>query len=250
VPFAGSLEDGLDAKATIRSLSQGQNHVFVKMRCARDELRETQEDYDVVCWVFDLDEEAYPQWSHYMGYETDLCEIYYFRQFYCRTVPVGPPDAGIERHVLGGVVSFIPSAFTAKEADQWLHDGNLPHVPTDESADWLPENLWLSGALPVRTRCCALLMTAIHFARRDVTCVLPNDFRLPSAIYAAAREKGIEIRTLPLSSMSQEVLARVRQVHSVPRVGLSPDTPPQPHVAATLGESPDAYGGARAIVHV
>jgi len=175
VPFTTSILDGIDVRETIRHWSEGQ--VFVR------ELGRAPGGVGSVVIVFDDDEAAYPYAQTWLGEHDQESDMAFFSTDPAQGV-VGP---GICRVTYGGLL--------------------LSHPPRRMADVWDDPDYRLA-----RTRAEVLLLAALDYTT-ETTVVHVAATPPRSLLHQLAARLGLKILHLPLGTLSQTTLRKLRVMH-------------------------------------
>jgi hypothetical protein len=215
--FRGSLEGGVDARSTLRSFWRDDPTLFVNAGGRRKTpstsltlepivwLLDLQErnDYSLVPWITGggNEEEVYVEWLYYCSEKqplyrsTDESLTVEFRRVngYVSFCDAGSAVDALRLEFGPDFERRVPSQSDTKYCHLGVYPASIEDA-LDEGAPW-----WE-----------ILLISAIHYARQTVLCVVPEGLRLPVRVVAKAREEGkrvLCVRASQFESKEREKLA-------------------------------------------
>ncbi|MHC1775546.1 MAG: hypothetical protein AB9834_09050 [Lentimicrobium sp.] len=264
VPFEGSLYDGFDVKATIRSMIRGGKVFQVKMLKRAHKTAESQKDH-IPAAVVIFTEQGVPadsEWYLLMA-GTNIGEHVadqgkfkqvvsaYGRNFIssisygCRMpVPDKGPFHPESIDLLHGITLFGDPCLNAVTGARWVENGNFKSCPVIGSMGFnafqafylknhqveLGENDWQT----------TLILAAIPYAASNLVVMAPDGYVPGIRVKALASAYNVRLHLLPLSHFPAERINQMRRrilVRSIDPDGFHfPD-----ETAQILGQSPDSF---------
>jgi hypothetical protein len=265
-PFAGSLHEGVDVKATLRAAVRGERRVQVKVRSARSQSAPSGEAADEPSvFIFEAPEAVSGgSWGTFIAAEPEdirawvrdtvrfdevtrrkgdafVTSMHYYA---CRE-----PRCTLRPHVdsvryLYGVVAFGSPSLSPPQAARWLEASGYATCPV---VRWggagsvfehfrREHNLHLDAAQWPQS----LVRMAIPYAQRRVIIMAPPGYTLSAPLFREAGARGIALELLPLSHFPAERVAAMRHqylVHARDANKLDYGT----ELPAALGESPGSH---------
>jgi hypothetical protein len=265
LPFEGSLHEGLDIKATMRSSITGEKKIYVKKTslsrrtCQPDVTRP-----EPVVFIFDeYPSNVKPEWSLMLAALNfaDLIKkkknLYnetvrkfgnYFVTVVCRTVYIEPPEAirdAVDSYgILEGILKIGHPCINARQGAEWLEQNDFNACPVLQNTSIhtlvdfykrhhgisIDESDWKS----------TLILTGIPYARERVVIIAPPGFKPSLSTFSVARKRNISLDFLPLNYFSAERIAGMRRRLTV-RTSDSYGLHYPPEAQRLLGEKPDKY---------
>lgn len=260
--FEGSLYEGLDIKATTRSIIRGEERTFVRKSVAvKRRIVPDGKSPEPTVFIFDSGtDQSY--WSLLMGGASLGNHVKNNKRYQEVTSRYGStfissismihrePTPEHLRHIvdsvsmIDGVTAFGSPCMHSLQGAQWVEDNDYQCCPVlhGASLDLLIKdyrNRFQMTIDPENWKH-ALIRFAIPYAKERVIVVAPDDFRIPAQIYAEARKKRIGLSLLPLSYFSASGVSEMRKrifVASIDPDGLH--FPPE--VEFSLGQKADRY---------
>ena len=233
--FEGSMFDGLDLRATIRSATAGERKIYVKKTSSTKKLYIPDgKKPEPTVFIFDSENsDNKADWSlliagaNIRSYLKDKTEFDRIVQKYggyfissisrVRYQPVPPQISGhaVSYSILDGITAFGSPCINAIQGAKWLQDNNFKACPvlTSTSIDTLVDfyrdqyNMIISESDWKR----ALIRFAIPYARDRVVVVAPRNFIVPNELHSEAKTRNISIDQIPSSFFPPEQLAEMRQ---------------------------------------
>ncbi len=224
--FEGSLYDGLDIKATIRSTIRGEKNIYIRKPSSAKK-RYTPDGRNPEPTVFIFEEsksETIPNWSlmlagmnlrDHVKNKSLFDEIVrkygnYFVSVIGRLSFQEAPEH-LRHHIdsysiLEGISELGSPCINARQGAEWLEDNDFRACPVlnDTSMDNLVDyykkyhNMELSESDWKTT----LILFAIPYARERVVVIAPRNFTLSDKISSEARRRNISIDLVPLNYFS------------------------------------------------
>jgi hypothetical protein len=265
LPFEGSLHEGLDIKATMRSSITGEKKIYVKKTSLSR--RTSQPDLtrpEPVVFIFDeFSSEVKPEWSlmlaalNFGNLIKNKKNLYnetvrkfgnYFVTVVCRTVYIEPPEAirdAVDSYgILEGILKIGHPCINAKQGAEWLEQNDFNACPVLQNTSIhtlvdfykrhhgisIDESDWKS----------TLILAGIPYARERVVIIAPAGFKPSLSTFSAAKRRNISLDFLPLNYFSAERIAGMRRRLTV-RTSDSYGLHYPPEAERILGEKPDKY---------
>ncbi len=239
-PFAGTLYEGVDIKATLHSHAKGEGRIYVKNPLkVTTHLKNTR--IEPVVFIFDdsqiisgADWEILQAWSNftehikYQDKKTLMLDVISrYGSHFVASVHLTHPEILEERFtpwvtskkLLYGSILFGNPCINAFQSARWLEENDFmccPIIPSTEKS-YLGEfylnqyNMSLNFEDWQNT----LIRMALPFANERVIVVAPDYFRLPSSIRQEAVEFHKKIGIIPLSQFSADRIIEMRIRYSV-----------------------------------
>ncbi len=251
-PFEGSLHDGLDIKATLRSFIRGDDRFYVRLtRWRRTKaLSREAEGFPLTVWIFQPGRDERSDWILYgedvelflkNGYARDPDRMRRKAEELGEIVVDGvgfgtrdyPPEyhGEVRRYAMRGFVFFIPPHLTAEQDAIWVENSyeRCPLIPG--AGFWGDRMEPLAHTLRLRYGIeldlsdwpSALVLMALPYAQdTGVTVVAPDGFALPRTVLAEAARRRVEVKLVPLSYFPRDQVRRIATNYVVPT---TPDAP-------------------------
>jgi hypothetical protein len=262
--FEGSLFDGLDIKATIRSATAGEKKIYIrKPSSTRKTFYPDGKKPEPTVFIFEnTPTDIKSTWSlliagtnlrRYLKDKTGYDKIVakyggYFISSISRisyhAVPSEISRYVVSYSILEGITAFGSPCINAMQGAQWLEDNNFRACPvlTYTSIDTLIDyyknqhNMEISET-DWKT---AMIRFAIPFAKERVVVVAPGNFKVSNKLHSEAGKRNVSIDQIPLSYFPAERIAEMKQrliVRAKDNDGLT--FPPEAEQA--LGQKADKY---------
>jgi hypothetical protein len=264
--FEGSLFDGLDIRATIRSATSGERKIYVR-RTSSSKKHFTPDGKKPEPTVFIFDSETSDNkanWSlliagtNLRSYLKDTTEFDRVVQKYggyfvssisrVRYHPVPPHLSGyvVSSSILDGITAFGSPCINAIQSAQWVEDNNFKACPvlTSTSIDTMI-NYYRDHYSMIVSKAdwkTALIRFAIPYAKERVVVVAPRNFKVLNELHSEAKKRNISIDQIPLTWFPAEQLAEMRQrliVRAIDNDGITFT----PETELALGQKADKYYG-------
>jgi len=265
-PFSGSLHDGVDAKATLRSIIRGERRVQVKVRSASSMTAPSTEFNDEpAVFIFETPETVRnSSWGTFIAamagdirksvrdkkrFDAVIRErgddfIVTVHQYAERALRAAlKPHASSLRYLYGTIIFGRPS-LTPLQAARWLEESDYAGCPilnSSSSSDVFryyqqKHGMTLDSAQWPAT----LVRLALPYARRRVMVMTPPRLALPPEVFREARARSISLQLLPLAHFPPERVNAMRHQYLVhPQDSEHMDYPEE--TQAAFGESPEHY---------
>ena len=240
--FEGSLLDGIDMKATLRSAARGEDQIFVRMaRRQRIQTSDGELDGFPVLWIFRLMEGLAQDWNWKFSADRldmlsagDLSEEWTTAGLAIEGSMItsiaavtnshedeklSTPDYSVTTETIIGKLSYWPQCCETRTAE-WALETGLTRNPVcadvtfDSLSEFYRERYDFDVgevSWPV-----TLIRMAIPLAKRAITVVAPDGYRLPPVVYREAAMRSVEIRTVPLSYFPAKMLQRLSHLVWLP----------------------------------
>ena len=262
--FEGSLYNGLDTKATMRSLISGERKVYVKKPLLmKKSLSPDGKNPEPTVFIFgDINTGKVCHWSLLMG-GTSLGNHIKNKDRYNEVVSkygsyfissVGmisrseipenmtPYVESISE--LYGFLAFGSPCINAKQGSQWVEDNDFKVCPVlnYSSFDLLLEYYRNHKAMEIVASDwkAALVQFALPFAKERVVLVAPDDYKLPMWLIALAKASNVSIDRVSLNYFSAERIAQMRKRITVSAMD-SDGFAFSPDIENALGQKADDY---------
>jgi hypothetical protein len=263
--FEGSLNEGVDVKATLRSAARGENYVYV-----RDTPRATHPagapETDPEPTVFIFDSSTNHDSGHWASYGAGGDELGKYVADYARFADVvarqgedfvaavsyyeyeSLPDQ-MQKFVsalrlLTGITVFGNPCLNAVQAARWLESTHYSCSPVSPSLDLTTLVRIYSErhgmSIDRRDWSSALIQFALPYARRRVVVVAPDHFAVSAVAAHEARRHGIRLDVLPLSYFAAREIRAMRRQYIVRTLDADGSKYP-PELERLLGQSENAY---------
>jgi hypothetical protein len=210
-PFNGSIKSGIDFRHTIRSYWSRTPKLYVKDYLPQ--IKKDISDREPIVWIFNKipkNDEPYYFRCNWIGVNNDE-SLQYIANWKYRTEPYpirANEQAAIYHCNMLGYVSFCDVSLTFERLKSKLGGDINEYVPKIEGNDTecsgnriLLDQMRRSQRGGSWWEC--LLLSAIEFAKRNVICVLPEQFVIPEFILSKASEKGKIFQLISLSRFTQ-----------------------------------------------
>lgn len=216
VAFGGSLEHGVDVRRTLRSSMGPDPHTYVKIRSGRG--RTTIDRREPVVWLFGPAGSDAKFSSTWFGIPISQLRSWTFTEW---TPLVEDKNArsGVGKFYLSGIAAFCK--FGLNENIYELYgdqlDLRLPsyaEVVKTEGLGWDWPRL-TQGIGSGRPWWQLLVIAGIQYAKRDIICVLSQEFDIPRDIFRLAASQGKTIHSVPLSLFDQDEQRKLRDQYHV-----------------------------------
>ncbi|MFH1197785.1 MAG: hypothetical protein V1720_18940 [bacterium] len=260
--FEGSIEGGINMKATMRSIINGENKIYVSTFTSRleqaiidgispDPIVFIFEDLSQVSgnWAVMSGGDFYPFITDHEMYNENVSKFgncatasIYFENY------ITPPQhlskfVGSANIIQAGV-TFGNPCINAEQTARWLEDNKykccplLPYRDMDMLAKYYSKNFGVE--LNPHNHEETFLLMAIPFAKKSVTIIAHDSFQIPASIRfeAAKRKVGIDIIPLRHFSLEQIQEARLRiSFYTFDEAGK--EYPPE--IEFLMGQKKEAY---------
>lgn len=264
-PFAGSLLDGVDIKATLRAHARGQGRVQVRDSRQRRRAVEQEELTEPVVCLFEARADVVgARWGHLRAgsgldrYVRDPVRHREVREregdYFISSVQVSErrtPEEHLQPWVgevryLWGSVAFGNPCINAQQGARWVEEGDYQRSPIlrgggiEELCHYYRSRFEVH--LDLADWRTALVRIAIPFARRRVVVVAPDSFIASNELVQEAAARRVALAMVPLSTFPAECIAAIRRQYFVtPCDNDGIEFPEQ--LSAVLGERADAHFG-------
>lgn len=234
-PFVGSLQAGVDIKATLRSYSRGENRVQVRAEAKDSQFSFQEALQEPAVFLFAaLNEPATGRWSVLRHGPDDLSPFmrdpHHYRQVvqnqgsvFVAALAYGitrtpaatlQPWVGTEKY-LHGILLFGNPCINGYQAAKWAESSRYSRFPilrrSDiESLSWVMERRQ-SMRLDIQDWRSSLIRAAIPYAQHHVVVVAPRQYTVPEWIRSEATARHIRIHELPLSFFPDEHIQGIRR---------------------------------------
>ncbi|MBI4918150.1 MAG: hypothetical protein HY825_20090 [Acidobacteria bacterium] len=265
-PFSGSMRDGLDIRATIRSHSRGEDRIYIRDRAGsatskspKPAERSVDEGILPYVWIFTASDPPGAEWSVFSDAIENLRPWFQYSITAGTLLKAGSSavmglsyeeksiDRRLSRHGhcctrgrVFGSVQFYPNMFTVRQAARWVESrGRCPACSP-----------WIDGVKRHYRDChdialenepwdVTLLLMGLPFARRSMNVIVPDHYQVPARVRREAAARGVELRVLPHSAFPREWLQTASTHVMLETLARDPvtDAPIYPeHAEAVLGE--------------
>jgi hypothetical protein len=233
--FEGSLYNGLDIKATIRSETAGEKKIYIrKPSSARKTYYPDGKKPEPTVFIFEnAQTDIKSTWSlliagtnlrSYLKDKTEYDKIVrkyggYFVSSISRisyhAVPSEISRYVVSYGILEGITAFGSPCINAKQGAQWLEDNVFRACPvlTCTSIDTLIDYYKNRHDIEISETDwkTAMIRFAIPFAKERVVVVAPGSFRVSNKLHSEAGKRNVSIDQIPLSFFPAERIAEMRQ---------------------------------------
>ncbi|MCF8301675.1 MAG: hypothetical protein K9I94_00260 [Bacteroidales bacterium] len=241
--FQGSIKEGIDFRATIKSISRGKKKIYVKENALYAGKPENY-NLDPVVWIFDTESNSM-SWMDYSGMSNQLNNYFTKRieksleAYYCcaiiygKDVPCSPEmrDSLITRYMINnGMLYFIPPFFDVQQDAIFVenHSRRLPFYDGIHLSDFFEENFnialhdqndkdWHS----------TLIRIGIKYALQEVTVIVPDNYIIDKAVLNEAKTNRIVLNIAPLSYFPADYINKIRINYGVEVLPGSPGKYPK-----------------------
>lgn len=234
VVFEGSLYNGLDVKATMRSIISGERKIYIKKpMSAKKSFNPDGKNPEPTVFIFgedNLDKSSY--WSLLIG-GTNLGSyiknkerynevVRKYGSYFISSVSMlsdSKVPAELKPHVdsislLSGFIAFGSPCINAKQGSQWVEDNDFKVCPILEytSFDLLINYYQKYHNLEIITTDwkTTLIQFALPYAKERVVLVAPEDFKIPALLIAQAKARNVSIDRVSLNYFSADRIAQMR----------------------------------------
>jgi len=262
-PFAGSLHDGVDVKATLRAIIRNDHRIQIKSTSAKLGSNQIAADGDEpTVFIFERAENVRDgNWSLMTaGNRECIREFIRNRARFDRVMRQKgeafvvnmnygcsrEPAERLKPHVsdlryLYGVVLFGSLSLNPKQSAQWLEECNYTRCPIlrSSSMSYLIEHYRCEHKMELEHEpwSSTLIRLAIPYAKRRLIVVTSHPQSIPAIAFREASVRGINLKLLPLTQFPRERIEAIRNQYFVyPRDVNELDYSEE--VQAAFGESP------------
>jgi hypothetical protein len=265
VAFEGSFLEGIDVKWTARAFSRGNDDVFVRQFCKGDDANlESHLSFPVV-WIFTPELHPEARWIVLQEPATYMAPHIRNRQAFQRAVAerggsmvavaaygyqsdthaekTNASRMHADRHL--GVTIFQPICWKNAQFAHWAELTRYRRNPFYHSSLFdtsvIPDIITrhkltgdeTSGSVPWMT---IMILSALPFAERILPVVAPLGFQVDTLVYRQAKQRGIDVRVVPLDLFSQQDVERASLCHLVPAITVEPECVYPKWVEKQIGE--------------
>ncbi|MGE3938808.1 MAG: hypothetical protein AB7F90_09065 [Nitrospirales bacterium] len=269
--FEGSLLDGIHMKPTIRGFSRGEEHVYVRDACY-DVLPGSPsllEAFPAV-WLFAPGEHPNGEWNVLVEPSTFMAPHIQDREGFrnivkaggkSMVVVIGFGDAMYREKKLSkgqtikiekfhGLLIFQPIFWTNRQFARWAEltryrrnpfcrdtylgskgGGDLKEFYAHAHGLKFDEYDWET----------TLLLMALPFARRILSVVIPDGYRINRVVYEKAKRYGVNLVITPTKMFPPASVSRLSICHLAPVIKTEPECAFPRSVEQAIGESQTAY---------
>jgi len=261
-PFVGSLHEGLDIKATLRSFVRGDNRPQVRRKrnsnySYRDALQEP------TVFLFSMkpkDQSA--SWDLALAaadlspYVDDLSKYRHVlkergNRFIANISLSEPGEAEPRLKPWGGYVkrligttTFGNPANNMLQAARWVEGADYCGFPILNATSFSALAAHYSKTFGIHLDktdwTSTLVLVAIPYAKKRVVVIAPESYRPPAAVTREARSRRIDLELVPLTQFPKERVAQIQRQYYFQALGGSGDKVP-PELEAIMGETIDAH---------
>ncbi len=262
-PFEGSLMEGLDTKATLRSYAKGENRFYVRsvakdrQYTRRDALHEP-----AVMFFGDKEDFGHSDWdvsraaAGLTPYVTDVEKYQRIKAekggAFIANIAVSErrsleprleASGGFKKY-LWGTTTFGNPCNNVRQAARWAEWCNYEHFPILRSASLgslLKHYRKEHGIkIDIGDWRSALIKMAIPYARRRVVVVAPSGYTVPLSVLGEAGKRKVEIKVVPLSQFPEDQIEKSRNQYFLYGLGNGGLECP-PEIEEIMGETCDSY---------
>jgi len=261
--FEGSVYNGLDIKASIRSVVSGERKIYIrKPSTSKKTFVPNGKKPEPTVFIFEESVEVSSYWTLLMGgtnmgkhirnksrYEKIVNQSgSYFISSISKTSPIETP-AHLKPYVdsttlINAVTVFGSPCMNAHQGAEWCEDNDFQCCPVlpYSGYDYLIEHYQNRFQMDMskddwKT---ALIRFAIPYAKERVVVVAPVGYRIPASINTEAKRRRISLSILPLNYFPAERVAEMRKrviVNALDSDGFNFS----PEVEAALGQKANQY---------
>jgi len=233
--FEGSLYNGLDVKATMRSIISGERKIYIKKPISANKtFHPDGKNPEPTVFIFGddtIDKLSY--WSLLIG-GTNLGSfiknkdrynevVRKYGSYFISSISMlsdSEVPENLKPHVdsislLSGFIAFGSPCINAKQGAQWVEDNDFKACPILDytSFDLLLKYYQKYHNLEIVTSDwkTALIQFALPYAKERVVLVAPEDFKIPALLIAQAKARNVSIDRVSLNYFSTDRIARMRK---------------------------------------
>ncbi|TFG42178.1 MAG: hypothetical protein E4H43_03545, partial [Bacteroidia bacterium] len=234
-PFEGSLYDGIDVKATIRSVIKGEKKIYIrKPSSAKKTFIPDGKKPEPSVFIFgETPADIKPAWSlliagtNLRSYIRDKsaydetvrkygdCFVSSISRVFYQEAPSQIKNYVDSYSMLEGITAFGSPCINARQGAQWVEDNDFSSCPVlnytsiEALIDFyrkhhnmdISESDWKT----------ALIRFAIPYAKERVVVIAPGNFKPSVSLFSEARRRNISIDLLPLSYFPASRIFEMRQ---------------------------------------
>jgi len=200
LPFTGSLGEGVDVRATIRSLARGQQGVYVIAPGTR---KEALDSYEPIVWHL-ADPGRFLYGTYQYGWKRNRLDRkdWYYYSFFWASIHHLEPE--LIRWDWGISVNFAPVTWGKPQVREFIR-AYPERVPTTD--------IFAEGHTTAANVLERMGAAAVQYARRAVVWVSPKPETIPASVKAMAAAQGKRLVHVGLDCFSPEELARLGSYH-------------------------------------
>ena len=263
-PFEGSLYNGLDIKATIRSAIKGEKKIYVrKTSSSKETFSPDGKKPEPTIFIFEesptdikstwslliagtnirshvKDKSRYDEVTGKYG----SCFVSSISRVCFQEAPAHIKRFVDSYSILEGITAFGSPCINARQGAQWVEDNDFQSCPVLDytSISALIEYYGKHHKMDISESDwkTALILFAIPFARERVVVIAPGNFKLTDRPKSEAKRRNVSIDLLPLNYFPVNRIAEMRQRIMV-RAKDSDGFAFPPDVEKALGQKSDKY---------
>jgi len=233
--FEGTLYQGIDIKATMRSIIQGEERIYIRKPSSSKKIYVPDgKSPDPTVFIFTLPEEGNgSHWSVLIGGSMIGDHVKNKKRFeavrqakgstfiasiaFCHYVDV--PEK-LAQHVEGirmleGITVFGNPCINAKQGAQWVEDNDFCCCPVSRSSsinNLVGEYSMTHGVeISLVEWQNALIQFAIPYAKERVVIIAPMKFRIHGSLLNAAKRRNIDLSLVPLNYFPADRIEEMRK---------------------------------------
>jgi hypothetical protein len=261
--FEGSIYNGLDVKASIRSILRGERKIYIrKPSTTKKALSPDGKKPEPTVFIFEDNSDNKSYWSLLMGGSSlgnhvknkdRYNEIVHksgsnFISSISVTYDLDIP-ARLKHHVesismLRGITAFGSPCINSRQGAQWVEDNDYQCCPILRYSGFelLLENYKQLHQMDITADewQTALIRFALPYAKERVVVIAPERYRISARLYAEAKQKKISLAVIPLNYFPAAKIAEMRQRVMVNALDSDGCTFPR-EVEAALGQQANQY---------
>jgi hypothetical protein len=232
--FEGSLYEGIDLKASVRSIIRGEKYIYIKKpSLAKKTFHPDGKKPEPTVFIFEDNNDNLCEWSLLMGGSNMGNHVKNKERFYdvvsnsgsnfissiSRTYNMEVP-AHLKHYVesisiLKGIIAFGNPCINASQGAQWVEDNDfqccpvLPNTGFHLLIDYYKQHYQMDMSKDDWKT--ALLRFALPYARKRVVVIAPVGYRISNKLYEEAKRKKICLSILPLNYFPEARITEMRQ---------------------------------------
>ena len=232
--FEGSLYNGIDVKATMRSIIRGEKKIYIKKPLSAKKTftpdGKCPEPTVIIFGEITTPQLAY--WSllnagtHHGSFMKNIDRydkiVRKYGSYFISSVSMTSDSAvpeNLKPHVdsvslLHGFIAFGSPCINSKQGSQWVEDNDFKACPILEytSLDLLLKyyQKYHNLEIVISDWKTALIQFALPYAKERVVLVAPENFKIPSLLIAQAKARNVSIDRVPLNYFSADRIAQMR----------------------------------------
>jgi hypothetical protein len=264
-PFSGSLLEGIEVKATLRSYSRGNETVFVKNHMkGRDSVISRIDEGFPVVWILEPGSHPDAQWTYLhhdcvsmkkhirnkarfdktirMNEDMMVAVVAYGKRFIPSEASSINSKVDTDRYY--GMVLYVPIGWHNHQFARWAELTDYRRNPfsgytwkeldsSGPSSQFLQKHGLRKEGYDWET---SLMLLALPYGNGFVTVVSPDEFTIHPIVFEKAKEFGVTVAHYPLSRFSKSEIDRVMICYLVPMNRTGPDTYYDQAIEEAIGE--------------